>query len=155
MHYRRWRKHGDPMVRRPVVTSEEKFWSRVDQSGGPDACHLWTGGKSVIGYGDVFWPAEGRRVGAHRIAYTLSVGPIPDGLELDHLCRNPSCVNALHLEPVTHAENVRRGGAAITHCKYGHEYTPENTIVETTRTGSCRKCRTCRQIRDRKRGARR
>jgi hypothetical protein len=82
---------------------------------------------------------------AHRLVYERLVGPIPDGLELDHLCRNPTCCNPAHLEPVTHRENMLRGetigarASAVTHCPAGHEYTEMNTRVYK----GYRKCRTC------------
>lgn len=80
---------------------------RTDYRVDPDTgCWLWLGCKSPLGYGYV--KRSGHRA-AHRLYYTEHVGPIPDGLVLDHLCRNPSCVNPDHLEPVTNAENGRRG----------------------------------------------
>ncbi|MDP9224875.1 MAG: HNH endonuclease [Actinomycetota bacterium] len=83
---------------------------------------------------------------AHRVAYELLVGPIPEGLTLDHLCRNTSCVNPQHLEPVTVRENVLRGmgwGAKNkrkTHCHRGHPFDAKNTLRIP---GGTRKCRTC------------
>lgn len=77
------------------------------------------------------------------------VGPIPEGLSLDHLCRHPWCVNPAHLDPVEHAENVRRGASGIkamaraalqTHCKHGHEFTPENTRISAQGSRVCRAC---------------
>lgn len=85
---------------------EERFWSKVDRSGGPDACWLWTGAP-IDGYG-TFTVSTGVSRRAHRVAYELQVGPIPAGLEIDHLCRVKLCVNVKHLEAVTHAENLRR-----------------------------------------------
>jgi hypothetical protein len=75
------------------------------------------------------------------------VGEIPEGLELDHLCRNTLCVNPDHLEPVTHAENIQRGHAArgpVTHCRRRHEMTAENSYFDG-RTGK-RYCRSCQRI---------
>lgn len=79
---------------------------------------------------------------AHRWTYTQVVGPIPTGLELDHLCRVRACVNPAHLEPVTHLENMRRRSALITHCKRGQEFTPENTYLVTHGVPR-RCCRAC------------
>jgi hypothetical protein len=84
---------------------------------------------------------------AHRISYEAFVAPIPDGLTIDHLCRNIVCVNPEHLEAVTVTENIRRSNApnAVnarkTHCKYGHEFTPENIRINVVNGGrQCRKC---------------
>jgi len=114
----------------------QRFWERVDASGGEDSCWLWIGYIDSKGYGGL----GGRR--AHRIAYELLVGPIPHGLQLDHLCRVTSCINPRHLEPVTNAENARRARAARTHCKRGHEFTPENTYYSPKRP-TVRQCRAC------------
>lgn len=113
-------------------------------------CWIWIGGRSSGGYGYVRF--NGKMQIAHRVIYELLVGPIPKGLDLDHLCRNRACCNPEHLEPVTRKENVRRGDgikATIkrhqkhrenTHCPYGHEYTPENTY--NYKGGrSCNQCR--------------
>lgn len=94
-------------------------------------CWTWIG-FSYKGYGRAKWPGI-KTEKAHRVMYQLLVGPIEPGLELDHLCHNSLCVNPDHLEPVTRAENIRRshvngrGNGTKTHCKYGHEFTPENT----------------------------
>lgn len=82
---------------------EPGFWPRVIK--GPN-CWLWNGGRSRDGYGK--FHHQGTHQQAHRVAYELMVGPIPDGLTIDHLCRNPWCVNPAHMEPVTAAENTRR-----------------------------------------------
>lgn len=112
-------------------------------------CWWWTACINPdTGYG-TFW--DGKVLSAHRWAYEHFVGPIPEGLHLDHLCRVRRCVNPAHLEPVTLAENVRRGERATkTHCKNGHEFTPENTI---RRNKPGRECRTCANAAQRKRKA--
>lgn len=86
---------------------KERFWANVDRSG---SCWLWTGPISSTGYGGVQW--QGRRANAHKVAYVMERGPVPKGLQLDHLCRVRRCVNPIHLEPVTNAVNTRRGARA-------------------------------------------
>lgn len=102
-------------------------------------CIIWAGPTDKDGYGKA---SEGRL--AHRVVYVREVGPIPPGLELDHLCRVRNCVNPEHLEPVTHAENMRRMlRTNITRrkqCKNGHEYTEENTMFDTAGYRRCRIC---------------
>lgn len=140
------------------MTIADRFWQKVNRIDG--GCWLWTASLTRGGYGQFRINGKTRR--AHRIAYLLSVGPIPDGLDLDHLCRTPACVNPAHLEPVTRGENTARGGAiaamraaraAQTHCKHGHEFTPENTYIHP-KSGArdCRKCRNAagRRARERK-----
>lgn len=109
-------------------------------------CWIWTGGKTTKGYASI--NAFGGPTRAHRVAYRLFVGEIPEGKELDHLCRTPACINPDHLEPVTHAVNVKRGrvGANMrdrTHCKQGHEFTEENTGRRSDCEG--RICLTCQR----------
>lgn len=106
-------------------------WAKVDR-GGDDECWPWTAALDQ-GYG-AFWQSEDKsHVQAHRFAYEQEVGPIPDGLTLDHLCRNPPCVNHRHLEPVTVLENTMRGegiaarNAQKTHCVWGHPFSEKNT----------------------------
>lgn len=134
----------------PVAKPEaERFWASVDFDG-EGGCWLWTQKLAPSGYGQF---GVGRRaIGtygkkrAHRWAYEHLVGPIPEGLVLDHLCRVRHCVNPDHMEPVTSRENTLRGetrpaiNAARTHCTNGHEFTPENT--GTTHRGG-RRCRAC------------
>ena len=122
---------------------EKRFWEKVEET---DTCWLWTGTILQGGYGQCR-PGPGLKKYAHRVSYEWIVGPIPDGLELDHLCRVRRCVNPAHLEPVTHRENMRRGkgfgsaNARKTHCIRGHEFTPENTLPN--HGPHARKCRTC------------
>jgi hypothetical protein len=148
MHYQRWRKHGDPTIS-GRLTVAERFWAKVDRRG-PEVCWSWLGSRMKRKPYGQFYNGE-RLVLAHRFSYELLVGPIPDGLVLDHLCQNPSCVNALaHLEPVTNGENIHRGyvAKAQTHCKWGHEFTPENTYVYRTGAGGiARKCIACHELR--------
>ena len=92
-------------------------------------CWEWTGAKTGHGYGKVLTYRRTRV--AHRVLYELLIGPVPDRMELDHLCRNPGCVNPDHLEPVTHRENVMRGAHVTGVCPQGHQLTPENTYVYT------------------------
>jgi HNH endonuclease len=115
-----------------------------------DGCWEWAGGHNRDGYGTVYTtPGSGPR-GAHRVIYELLVGPIPDGLEIDHLCRNRGCVNPGHMEPVSKRVNLLRGlgvgarNAAKTHCPRGHAYDAANTYI--SRDGK-RVCRTCHRER--------
>jgi hypothetical protein len=123
---------------------EKRFWSKVVIS--PDTeCLEWSAARNEHGYGIIgIGGRSGRNFKAHRVAYELLVGPIPEGLVLDHLCRNPPCVRPSHLEPVTHKVNVRRGKASYvdnTHCKHGHLRTPENTYVCPRGWPECKECR--------------
>ena len=125
----------------------EQFWHRVDFDG-DDGCWLWTAGTD--GRYGIFQIR--RSIKAHRFAYEDEVGPIPDGLVLDHLCAVKRCVNPAHLEPVTQAENLRRAGIpgpglkrgaaqrAKTHCAQGHPYDNNNTLWTPQGYRRCREC---------------
>ena len=121
-----------------------RFWQKVHPDG-PGGCWEWVAGLGTGGYASFSW--DGKTCLAHKLAYQRLVGQVPDGLELDHMCRVRHCVNPEHLEPVTHVENVRRGDGgkyllAKTHCPQGHPYSEENTY---TRPSGSRCCRTCRR----------
>jgi hypothetical protein len=133
-----------------VLVAPERFEAKFVR-GAPDECWEWQGARSR-GYG-WFRVGDGAQpTGAHRIAYELYVGPIPDGLYIDHLCRNRGCVNPAHMEPVPNRVNILRGEgitaeqARQTHCKRDHEFTAENTY-RIPSTGS-RVCRTCKRVAD-------
>ncbi len=128
------------------MKASKRFWSQVLIN--PDACWEWQGGISN-GYGSFFlFP---KKVKAHRYSYEQLVGEIPIGLEIDHLCRNRSCVNPAHMETVTRSENIRRGllpnigrqyQESKTHCPQGHAYDETNTYIRKDRPG--RDCKVCR-----------
>lgn len=138
---------GGPKKISPLARFYTKF--SIDENG----CWIWTGAKMKNGYGR-FGAGHNQVRFAHRWIYEQIHGKLSDGLVIDHLCRNPSCVNPEHLEAVTQRENILRGmafpatNAKKTHCPQGHEYTPENTIISSRNQ---RHCRTCHQERDRNR----
>lgn len=121
------------------------------------SCWEWMGALNHSGYGRL--SVKNRVLRAHRVVYELLRGPIPTGFTLDHLCRNRSCVNPAHLEPVSIGENVMRvrtipaANAARVECYRGHPFTAENTIVRTRPSGAtyrtCRRCRDAKILRDR------
>lgn len=125
------------------VPLEVRLWSRVDRRGANE-CWPWIGGTSD-GRGH-FW-LNGENVNAYRVVYSLVRGVDISTIEtLDHLCRNPLCVNPDHLEPCSRGENARRYMQTITHCPQGHEYNAENTRVY----GRKRQCIACQRARVRK-----
>lgn len=109
-------------------------------------CWEWTGATNSRGYGSCASGRKGKTMLAHRRAYEIVVGPIPEGLTIDHLCRNKVCVNTDHMEPVTGPENTRRALALISHCKQGHPFEGDNLRVVQRRTGHLhRVCVTCQR----------
>jgi hypothetical protein len=132
-----------------VPTLPDRIESKVRRQ--DDGCWIWTAETGRDGYGRT--KADGRRVMAHRLVYTLLAGPIPAGLQLDHLCRVRSCVNPAHLEPVTSRENTLRseGPAAKNHdkdeCLNGHPFDSINTYVRPD--GKGRHCKACHRARNR------
>lgn len=114
-------------------------------------CWEWVGARSSSGYGTVW--IGGVNYLPHRIAYELLVGPIPEGMQMDHLCRNKFCCNPSHVEPVTAKENMaRRPDVRKSHCKHGHELTVENLIVKRRGSGRVeRNCRECERVAQRRR----
>lgn len=145
------------MVPQRVVA---RITQRIEKQ--PDGCWIWPGAKSN-GYGRISWSVGGNRMtwaAVHRVMYETFVGPIPDGLDVDHACHDPAschpkeatdcphraCCNPAHLEAVTRKENLRRGGtiaarrAATTHCPQGHPYDEENTLTDKEGRRSCKAC---------------
>lgn len=164
-HYKRAKHQGKlANIRDPSKTVEERFWDRVDKNGPPHPdlktpCWLWIGALDRDGYG-LFGPEVGANHRAHRFSYTLAKGEIPEGLQLDHLCKVRNCVNPEHCEPVTGKENTLRGdgitarNAQKTHCPKGHPYDILGTYPNG---GSFRGCKRCnrektQRYRDKRKG---
>lgn len=147
MHYKRWRKWGDPMVTYTNKTALDRFWPKVRATG---SCWIWTKSTNDAGYG-IFGSPRGYSKLAHRFAYQALVGEIPEHLVIDHLCRNRRCVNPGHLEPVTLDENKRRGlqyriqNGMDDSCIWGHKYTPQNTYWNPNKPNDFR-CRACKPM---------
>lgn len=133
-----------------------RFWEKVNTDGPVPAarpelgpCWLWTASLNK-GYGQFKW-GSGMRM-AYKVAYELLLGPVPAGLDLDHLCRVKECVNPVHLEPVTHRENILRGESTVaerarqTRCKRGHLFDKANTSINRNGT---RRCLTCARMHNR------
>ena len=128
------------MLNKNMIT---RFWQKVQKT---DGCWLWQGHLQTNGYAQI--TIKKKRFYVHRLAYQWTKGRISEELELDHLCRNPACVNPKHLEMVTHQENIRRGLVGQyqrdkTHCPKGHPYNEENTY----RHNGARSCKACGKLR--------
>ncbi len=119
----------------------DRFWDKVDKTSN---CWVWKAYKNPLGYG-TFRVGKTKRF-SHRLAYEEIVAPVPDRLVLDHLCRNTSCCNPAHLEPVTSRENILRGvgycaqQARKTHCVHGHLLQGKNLRVRQDGSRICRAC---------------
>lgn len=140
MHFERMRRRG----KLDLPTRAERFWSKVPERG--EGCWLWTGGGSPYGY---FWDGN-KHFTAHRYAYTVTVGPIPAGLTIDHLCNTTLCVRPDHLVLATRGENMLRGSAvqasakarkARPRCRHGHLRNAKNSYVDSNGYRACRVCK--------------
>lgn len=131
-------------------TLQERFWSKVKMDKF-DECWPWKGSRNPNGYGRIRVTKPYRQLAyAHRVSWELSEGPIPDGMEIDHLCRNRACVNPRHLEVVTHRDNTLRGASPKcrayreNRCVHGHPLTKDNVYNPPTRPWA-RHCLTCKK----------
>lgn len=134
-HYMRWWRYGHPNYDQ-ARKDMDRWRAQIEFT---DTCWNWHGTINARGYGVI--NDNGKNALAHRWGYEALIGPIPEGLQLDHLCMVTNCVNPAHLEPVTNAENHRRAAASHTHCRHGHEWTPENEYWPPC--GAGRECRAC------------
>lgn len=153
-HYWRWQHYGSPkedISFERQVTAKERFWQHVD-TGSPNACWIWTGARNRDGYGHFY--VSGKLVAVHRFSFELHKGPIPEGMEIDHLCRTHPCVNPLHLDAVSHQTNNRRGvhpNSFKNACSQGHSYDLLNTMYVRGKSGTVqRRCRQCSRLWHRK-----
>ena len=131
-----------------------RFWSKINKT---KSCWIWLGNKNKQGYGDIQWSKDGikKHIRAHRLSYTLLKGVIPNNLQIDHLCKNTTCVNPEHLEIVTSRENTLRGSGITAKCArkkvclLGHPFDNKNTIFRKNKKGemvwrTCKKCEIAR-----------
>lgn len=160
-HYKRWKKWGSPEGAAPKISRGDSFRAKTTVSDFPHGrpglgkCIEWRGLINHAGYG-IFThrPSGVIRQMAHRAALELEGEQIPEGMVVDHVCRNRACVNPAHLEIVTNEENLRRGigyrlrNGMDNSCVHGHKYTPENTYENPNKAQDIR-CRECSRERDR------
>lgn len=152
LHYLKWYKNTPPEDRPPLPprpSALERFLPKITES--ESGCWLWTASLTKAGYG--LFSVKHKKIYAHRWSYEHFVGPISEGLTIDHLCRNTACANPEHLEAVTMGENVRRGTAGLhqaakTHCPHGHPYEGDNVFKDNR---GRRRCKTCKREKDRRR----
>jgi hypothetical protein len=150
-HYQRWRSHGDPHAKAPMGPKPKDINEMLDErhtKDGPPSlgsrCWPWSGAPDRDGYGRMGVSRVSKK--AHRLMYERFRGAIPDGLVIDHLCRNTLCVNPMHMEPVSSVENVMRGNspaarnARKTHCKRGHPFSGTNLHIPKEGQRKCREC---------------
>lgn len=144
-HWQKWKRNGDPLVTK-IATAEMHDLSRLLRSvRKEESCWTWTGASTTGGYGQL--KVRSQRLLAHRFSYVIHHGAIPEGMEIDHTCSNPKCVNPDHLEPVTAKENTQRTidrgrnpKVEQTHCVNGHAFDAENTYVKPNGRRACKSC---------------
>lgn len=160
LHYKRLRRNGtfglyeSESITRYMAARSFTVAASASRPG-LGACIEWRGSRLSNGYGAIRVRSHHNQL-AHRVAFHLAYGEIPEGAVIDHLCRNRACVNPAHLEAVSNEENLRRGlgyrlrNGMDSSCIHGHEYTPENTYRNPNKPSDIR-CRECARARDRKR----
>lgn len=155
-HYQYWLRYGDPLGRPTLVSIEQRFWEKVERTA---TCWFWKAGRNPDGYGN--FRINGKTEGAHRVAWKITYGAIPDGRQVLHRCDTPPCVNPNHLflgdHDINMSDKAVKGRAPgtgkgddqhglgarnrrKTHCKNGHAFSPENTYTNPQGHRACRIC---------------